>query len=189
MKNYSFYVGIDISKNSLDICSFQNSNTDKCTYHKIGNTPKDIAKYLKNLSQENTIICMEDTGVYGMYLYQVLADNNFDFVVVPAIHIKRSKGLTRGKSDKADAKDIAKFAFTHVRELSLYQMSELAFQELKLLVTERDKLVKAIKLFKSTNESTCFIDKNLAKTLKRNNSKTIKLLEKQLKDIEQEISA
>ena len=187
MKNYSFYVGIDISKSSLDICSFQNNNADKPIYQKIGNSLKDIARYLKSLHQENTIVCMEDTGVYGMYLYQVLTEHGFDFAVVPAIHIKRSKGLTRGKSDKADAKDIAKFVSTHISELVLYKMPELAYQELKLLVTERDKLVKAIKIFQSTSESTCYIDKALAKTLKRNNTKTIKLLEKQLKDIELEI--
>lgn len=187
MKNYSFFVGIDISKNSLDICCYDYSSTDKFTYHKIGNTPKTIVKFFKSLAKENTLICMEDTGVYGMYLYQILTELSYDFAVVPAIHIKRSKGLTRGKSDKADAKDIAKFASSHIQELELYKMPELAFQELKLLVNERDKLIEAIKVFQSTSESTCYVDPSLLKTLKRNNAKTIKHLAQQLIALEKEI--
>lgn len=184
MKKYSNFIGIDISKISLDICNFSSENTDEITHQKIGNTAKEIKKYLKGIDSENTIFCMEDTGIYGMYLYKVLADHSIDFAVVPAIHIKRSKGLSRGKSDKADAKDIAKFAYTHQHEIQLYHMPEETFQELKLLISEREKLVKTIKLFQSTEESTCYLDKSISKSLKRNNSKTIRLLKQQLKEIE-----
>ncbi len=157
------------------------------SHQKIGNNPDDIKKFIKTFDRENTIICMEDTGVYGMYLYKFFTKSNVDFAVVPAIHIKRSKGLSRGKSDKADARDIAMFAYTHIHELETYQMQEENFQELKLLVTEREKLVKAIKLFQSTTESTCFIDASTCKTLKKNNNKTIKLLKQQLKELEEAI--
>ena len=184
MKKYSIFIGIDISKNSLDICRFSSEDTDKITHQKIGNTPKEIKKYLKSIEVENAIFCMEDTGVYGMYLHKVLTEHSADFAVVPAIHIKRSKGLCRGKSDKADAKDIALFAFTHRHGIRLYQMPEEAFLELKVLISEREKLVKAIKIFQSTQESTCYIEKTICKTLKRNNSKTIRLLKQQLKEIE-----
>jgi transposase len=184
MKKYSTFIGVDISKNSLDICSFTLNNTDKITHQKIGNTPKEIKDYLKNIDAENGIFCMEDTGIYGMHLYRVLTEHSIDFSVVPAIDIKRSKGLARGKSDKSDAKDIAMFAYTHLHELQLYEMPEETFQELKLLIAERDKLVKAIKIFRSTEESSCYVAKATYKSLKKNNSKTTKLLKQQLEEIE-----
>lgn len=187
MKKYSNFVGIDISKNSLDICSFNANQSDKISYNKIGNNIKEIKSLFKNTDKECTIFCMEDTGIYGMYLCKMLKELELDFAVVPAIQIKRSKGLVRGKSDKADAKDIAMFAYTHQHEIQLFQMPEQSFQELKLLIAEREKLVKAIKLFESTEESISFLDKTTCKVLKQNNSKTIKLLKQQLKAIEASI--
>ena len=184
MKKYSNFIGVDISKNSLDFCSFNSENTSKITHLKIGNTPKEIKKYVKKTDVELSLFCMEDTGVYGMHLYKVLTELGFDFAVVPAIIIKKSKGLSRGKSDKADARDIANFAFHHIDELNLFQLPEEAFQELRLLLSEREKLVKAIKVFQSTEESTCYVDRSTCKTLKKNNTKTIKLLKQQLKELE-----
>ena len=184
MKKYSNFIGVDISKNSLDFCSFNSENTAKITHLKIGNTPKEIKKYVKKTDVELSLFCMEDTGVYGMHLYKVLTELGFDFAVVPAIIIKKSKGLSRGKSDKADARDIANFAFHHIDELNLFQLPEEAFQELRLLLSEREKLVKAIKVFQSTEESTCYVDRSTCKTLKKNNTKTIKLLKQQLKELE-----
>ena len=184
MKKYSNFVGVDISKNSLDFCSFNSENTAKIAHLKIGNTPKEIKKYVKKIDVELTLFCMEDTGVYGMHLYKVLTELGVDFAAVPAIIIKKSKGLSRGKSDKADARDIANFAFHHLNEIKLFQLPEEAFQELRLLLSEREKLVKAIKVFQSTEESTCYVDRSTCKTLKKNNTKTIKLLKQQLKELE-----
>lgn len=113
---------------------------------------------------------MEDTGIYGMGLYQALSEKHFKLSVIPAIQIKRSKGLQRVKSDKADARDIAFYALNHQYNLPLYQLPEVDLQELKMLLAERGKLTKVVKLFGSTSEATCYADKNACKALGKNNT-------------------
>lgn len=189
MKNYSVYVGVDISKSTLDFCWFNVDTPNQISHCKIDNTPRAIAKLLKTLGAQQVVFCMEDTGVYGMLLYKSLSALKLDYAVVPALKIKRSKGLVRGKSDKSDAKDIAIYACTHLHDLELSHLMEPDLQELNLLLSEREKLVKAIKLFEATKESTCYIDKDICKQLRKSNEKTVKLLEKQLLLIEQSIKA
>jgi transposase len=104
--------------------------------------------------------------------------------MVPAIEIKRAKGLTRGKSDKTDAKDIALYAITHLHKLAFTQLPESDLMRLKLSLTERDKLVKAITLFKATKESKGFLSKELSNEILKHNSKTISILKKQLLELE-----
>ncbi len=49
---------------------------------------------------DDTVFCFEHTGVYGMHLCYVLQQKAIQYAMVPAIEIKRAKGLTRGKSNK-----------------------------------------------------------------------------------------
>jgi|SRR5690606_4000059 len=184
MKKYALFVGVDISKNSLDICLLYADNLKESRHYTIANTPKAIVSFLKKYAATEVLFCMEDTGVYGIPLCQALENADRDYAVVPAIEIKRSKGLHRGKSDKADAKDIANYAFTHLHEIKLYHFSEPDMQELKLLMAEREKLIKAIKLFGTTEENFGFLDKKICAALKKNNQKTVRQLKKQLAEIE-----
>lgn len=184
MKKYPFVAGVDISKKSLDICLLYADKPKESQHRSIANTPKAIASFLKTLPATDVLFCMEDTGVYGMPLCQVLEDAGLDYAVVPAIEIKRSKGLHRGKSDKADAKDIARYALAHQHEIKLFQFPEPHLQELKLLIAEREKLVKTIKLFKATKENFGFTDNKLCVSLKKNNQKTVLQLRKQLVEID-----
>lgn len=184
MKKYAFFVGVDISKRSLDICLLSADKPKENQYYAIANTPKAITSFIKSLPATDVLFCMEDTGIYGMPLCQVLENTGLDYAVVPAIEIKRSKGLHRGKSDKADAKDIARYAITHQHEIKLFRFPEPDLQELRLLIAEREKLIKTIKLFEATNENFEFIDKKLCTSLKKNNRKTVLQLRNQLAEVE-----
>ena len=188
MKKYTIYAGVDISKNSLDICLLCANHPKETKHERISNDEKSIRKFLKTLTAENIVFCMEDTGVYGLPLSYVLEELAFDYAVVPAIHIKRSIGLKRGKTDKADAKDIANYLFTHIHEIRLAHLPEEDLQELRLLLSERDKLVAAIKMFESTKESLSYFSKKTGSSTRKNNDKTVSLLKKQLIDIEKTLA-
>lgn len=58
-------------------------------------------KWLKeqNVVVKHTLFCMESTGIYGMELVNFINGKANYFLESP-LHIKRSLGLTRGKSDK-----------------------------------------------------------------------------------------
>jgi transposase len=189
MKKYATICGIDISKNSLDICILNTDHPKEIQHQVISNDEKSIQSFLKTIIKEETIFCMEDTGVYSMPLCYQLEDQAFDYAVIPAIHIKRSKGLRRGKTDKSDAKDIANYALTHLNQITLHHLPEEDLQELKLLLAERDKLISAIKLFQSSQESLSFIKQKIGKATQKHNLKTTEYLQKQLGSLEQLIAS
>ena len=85
-----------------------------------------------------------------MHLCTELEAKKYQYAMVPAIEIKRSKGLVRGKSDKTDSRDIAMYGFTHPYKIDLTSLPEADLMKLRLLLTEREKLMKALSAFSPT---------------------------------------
>lgn len=187
-KNYQIFVGIDVSKNKLDYCIITDPSAAQHQFGIVANTEKGIKQLIsilkKNPISSNMIFCLENTGVYSMPLCYWAQHFKIDYWVVPALEIKKAKGITRGKNDKADAKDIASYCITHLHLLKLTTLPENDFIELRLLLAEREKLVKAIGMFKMTKESQNFLPKEVLKITFAHNKKTTEVLQKQLSAIE-----
>lgn len=130
MKPYKMYIGIDISKSKLDVCFLLPDTEKKPAEHFIiANTHKGIAGMITRAAKtgiavQDMFFCFEHTGVYGMPLCYCLQEYKAAYQAVPAIEIKRSKGLVRGKSDKTDARDIALYALTHNHKMMLSSLPE-----------------------------------------------------------------
>ncbi|MFY8067759.1 MAG: IS110 family transposase [Flavobacterium sp.] len=192
MKNYLFYVGIDISKSKLDVVILQKDTSLVSNHFIVENNVKGIKVILKNLIKQKidlttVLFCCENTGVYTSVLSSCLSENNLDYWVVPAIEIKRSKGISRGKNDKSDAKDIALYSIRNIDKLKLSTLPEKVIQQLKLLNTEREKVMKSYKLFEATKENIDFMPKEVYKSIAAINNKTVKFLKATLKSIEKEM--
>ena len=50
----------------------------------------------------------------GRHWWGSMEENGFDYWVIPELKVKGSKGITRGKIDKKDSKDITYYAITHL---------------------------------------------------------------------------
>jgi len=188
-KNYQTFIGVDVSKSKLDFCIVTEPSSGQHQFGIISNDEKGIKNFLsnlkkKNLSNESVLFCLENTGVYSMPLCCWLQANHFDYWVVPALEIKRSTGIKRGKSDKADAKDIARYALSHLHALTLSVLPEKNFLELRLLLAEREKLVRAISAFKASAENKGFLPADILKSVLQHNQKTVMLLQQQLIKLE-----
>jgi transposase len=132
-------VGIDVSNATLDICV-----TDDQGRHSfvIANDVKSISKFFTGY-KDSLIIGMENTGRYNWALYEALKESHHRVFVVSPLHLKKSIGLVRGKSDKVDALRIAAFIRKNHPELLPWKPSSPAIQKLKILLTERSSRVKA----------------------------------------------
>lgn len=191
-KNYQFFVGIDVSKEKLDYCIVSDATSSQHQFGIVSNTEKGIRQLLaalkkSNITKAETLFCLENTGVYSMPLCYWLQKNQFDYWVESALQIKRAKGISRGKNDSADAKDIALYAVAHLHLLKLSILPENDFIELRLLLAEREKLIKAIVAFKATRENEKFLPTVLFKTTLMHSTRTIQLLQKQLLAVEKSI--
>lgn len=71
-----------------------------------------------------------------------LADNQFHYVVLPGLEIKRSTGITRGKADKIDAKRIALYAYEKRERIIPATQTPEELVALKRLLSLRERMVK-----------------------------------------------
>lgn len=194
MKNYLLHVGIDISKLKLDV-NLLNSQTLQSEHFMIDNNSKSLKDFVKLLTKRNidlsqVLFCCENTGVYTNHLSYTLLGLKLDLWIVPAIEIKRSKGMSRGKNDKTDAKDISYYSYRNIDKLRLYKLAEIDIQKLKMLYTEREKALKSLLLLETTKENSEFVSKEVFKevsiinqSLTNTIKKTINKIEKRIKEI------
>lgn len=192
MKKYELFVGIDVSKSKLDVSFLNATDSNQWTHFVVTNTAKGLQGILTRLNKlkidlNQVLICFEDTGVYSMPLCYFMSEKAVDYWMIPAIEIKRSKGISRGKTDKSDSKDIAFYAISHQYKLKLGSLPDEDLQKIKLLYSEREKLVKAIQMFERTNENIGFLPKKLLNDLLKSNASTIKKLKTSLKKIDKKI--
>jgi len=188
MKKITF--GIDISSKTLDICKKDDENNE---FFKIKNEITEIKKFFRKYINKETevVIGMENTGRYNWNLYEVLQNFNFKVYVVNPLHLKRSLGLVRGKSDKIDSERIAWFTNKHQQELTLWKPSSETMKKIKVLFSERNSKIKLkASLLKQQhnylNIKLLKLDKQLLKLNQQEVSlleKHINLLEKQLEDL------
>jgi len=187
MKNYLFYVGIDISKLKLDITILDASSL-KSEHFVVENNIKSISLFVKNLNKKidihQTLFCCENTGVYTNHLSSVSVDLKLDLWIVPAIEIKRSKGISRGKTDKSDAKDIAYYSYRNIDKLKLFTLTAIDVQKLKILYTEREKMLKSLLLLETTKENKDFTSKEVFKEVLTINQSLTKTIRNAIRKIE-----
>lgn len=182
-------VGIDMSKLSFDARIHSNQveskfDNDKKGYKKL----IDWAFNNSETSKGNIIFVFEHTGLYSHGLSVYLSSKDIPFLIVPGLEIKQSIGMTRGKNDKADAKNIAKYAYRMRDEITPTVLSSEEEQCLKRLLSLRQRLVKQRAGFKnSLKEQKRVLSKKDNKTLLSTQEKMISYLTKQIDQINDEM--
>lgn len=182
-------VGVDVSKSTLDVF-IRNAGL----HYVVSNDPKGFADLLAtvcNVSKckpDEILFCFENTGKYSKMLSVFLHSQNLAFFMEPALAIKRSLGLTRGKNDKVDAKRIAEYAFEKKHKLTPVALPGKKIDMMKGLLTLREKLIKHRTAFKNgiTDLHDCYEEGENAfiKGLQENQ---IQRLDKDIKKVEDEI--
>lgn len=109
MKNYKMTIGIDVSKSKLDVWLMMNPQDSKKEHFIVSKNEKGIKQIIKTIKKQkielcDCLFCFEKTGIYIMPLSYYLNKLKADYWVVNGLEIKRSKGISRGKSDKNDSK-------------------------------------------------------------------------------------
>jgi len=142
MKKWSFTLGVDVSKNTLDIhCAEINQ------YIRIKNGTEgflQLVKWCKNLEIDlkKSFVVMEYTGGYEYKFIQFCESRSFLYTRVPGLTIKNSMGITRGKNDKVDAARIAQYGDEKHKSLKADKPVNPVIMQLKELLSFRKRLVR-----------------------------------------------
>jgi transposase len=184
MKNYDEAVGIDVSKNTLDVRCYL------AMKHKVfSNDIRGCKSMLKWVSQQtgkgSVFYCFENTGNCSLKLSTYLTSQHIVYVEESPIKIKRSCGLVREKSDKVDSEIIARYAWLHREELEPSELKGLFYQELGRLIGLRDQLVRnRAGLIGTLKESRQLLGSPSTDTVCLVLTRSIDYLSKQVKNIE-----
>ena len=105
-------VGVDISKSKFDAALLNAEG--KYKHKKFANTPEGFAAFvawLLTFGDDKPLIGMEATGAYSIPVVDFLVSEGYTVSVInPAkVHAFAKTELSRAKTDKADAKLIARF--------------------------------------------------------------------------------
>ena len=184
---FIYFIGIDISKDSFDVCFCSEEQPDKFIYGKFANSATGCKQLLTWLRKNKVVLnegffAMEHTGWYTLELCCFLQDQQLAFALYSPLHLKRSLGLARGKNDRVDAQRIAHYTFLHRHALKPTQLPSASLLKLKNLFAFRERLVKTQTSLKQTTQDL----KDTAHLV--DNKFIIKQSEKQLKLIKQQIA-
>lgn len=190
---YSEFIGIDVSKKTIDV-ALKSANQAIVQHHQFKNNNQGFKVVMKWLQKNTTIpkekwlFCMEHTGVYALPLACFLAEQKLHFCLENPYHIKHSMGIQRGKTDKSDAKMIARYAAMHQEELRLAQVPAKLILKLKALLAYRDRLVNSYQVFKvPAGELAEFTDKDICGMVTKDTNSLLKVLGRRIKNIDEQI--
>ncbi len=156
--NKKHFIGVDISNAKLDLALLRDAEKgrflDKVVtndFKGFGSMQEWLEKLKVNLNE--CVFCMEHTGTYGLLFFAWLSQMEICYCVEPALKIKRSLGVTRGKNDKVDARRIADYAFTHRAKLQQFNLPSSLMLQIKQLLTYRDQMVRICSSLKNSLKS------------------------------------
>ncbi|MBI5652898.1 MAG: IS110 family transposase [Chloroflexi bacterium] len=109
------------------------------------NTPDGFEQLLawwqkQNHPREQTLWCMEATGVYGEALAYFLGAHGHAVAVEPPLKVKRAFAPHGHKTDAVDSQQIAEYACRFQDEVKLWQPRSEILEQIKVLLTTREQI-------------------------------------------------
>ena len=187
-----FLIGIDVSKEKLDLCFKSQGNIKEETI--IENQSPLIKSYFKKVLKENhlkaidLLICAEHTGQYTYPLCCVCNELDIDLWLENPAQIKYRSGVQREKNDKLDARKITAYAERFQDEAKIFSMPGKSIKMLKQLISERNMYIVDRGKYKGQlTDQKRFMDKDDYKKKSKRLKGLIKELTEAITQIEEEI--
>lgn len=151
-KLFKNFVGVDISKTWFDAVLIKAAEPSVIIHEQFTQKPEGFKKmqtWLQKqdvLLDEQTLFCLEYTGIYNTGLVQYLVKAKAALWVEMPLRIKKAGGFERGTDDKAAAVKIACYALRYKDQAKLWQPIDSNIESIKNLIAQRDRIVNAISL-------------------------------------------
>lgn len=190
--NYHYYIGIDVSKKTLDYVVFKKN--DLLIQHLSTNDLSGIEDFISKLRSvdpefkfSDAIFCMEHTGIYNQHLLNFLYANKAHICLENPVQITLSSGLQRGKNDKIDAVRIAQYAYKNRETLRLWKPKKEVMMQLKQLTGLRNRLLKAKMQLSAVNKDLKIFEKQRAMEIIALSKSSIKAISEDIKKVDAKI--
>ena len=146
MKPYTYFVGVDISADFFTASIYHSNQTLVAEGKHFANSADGYNTCQQWLSThgattDNTVVCIEATGVYGEYFCYTFACYGFPVAVEPPLKVKRAFTQRTHKTDAVDSRQIAEYAFRFSDELHLWKPKSEILEQIHTLLTAREHCV------------------------------------------------
>ena len=190
-KNVKYYIGIDIASETFAISLYQSPDKSVITKDSIANNEDGfqiLHIWLKDMhvTNSNSVICMEATGVYGEAISHHLVAQGFKVAIEPPLKVKRAFDQDGHKTDAVDSTQIAEYAYRFFDELRFWCPSTDVTEKIKHFLSARELLTKQSV---ATQNALTAYKKHVVKEPKIINmyQKHIALVKEQIQSIDQHI--
>lgn len=191
MTQFEYFVGADMASDSFVAC--------------VGTAPWKIVEkpvefenhedgyafflgWLKahGCTPENTVVCMEATGVYSEGLAYFLSASEYVVAVEAPLNIQRKFPLNTSKTDWLDCQYIAEYACRYADKLAFWQPRNEILEQVKLLLTTRQQF--SVQLAAHKNALHAVLRKKVSSTVaKQVHQDIIQQITKHIHDIDVEV--
>ena len=192
---FLYFIGIDVSKQTFHAAILPLRGKNIQAESHFSNRPGGFSSFYRWLlsqlgetSLSQLVICMEHTGLYDLELSQYFYGKGLSYSHRNPLEIKRSSGITRGKSDRMDARRIAHFIRKERDDLQLSRPNSSILIQLHRLFAARELLSKHKRALRQHMSSISAIKgDSVVKKLQRKFKSMANQYEKQLGNIEHQI--
>lgn len=187
-----YYIGIDVSKATLDWAVFNGKTLVLQTQSlnsvvAIKATIK-VLKALPGFTTTQSVCCLEHTGIYNALILDQLLTHQLPTWLESSLQIKKAGGLQRGKSDSIDAQRIAEYAFRFRDRMRLWQPPRPLLQELVTLSALRQRLLLVRQQLQvPVNEQADFVSARLQKQLTKHCQASLKAINADLEQVNRQM--
>lgn len=187
-----YIIGIDISKSKLD-CAVLDFNYKVHYEMVIPNKQTSILSFIKDIgrllktSNDEFLICCENTGIYNRPLEKVCSEKEIGLWVEHALKIKKASTDMRGKDDRKDALRIAEYGIRYFDKLVLYKEPEEQIKRMNALTKARETMLgQRVGIENQLREAKSH-DDFAYRVLHASFKGILKTLEKSIKSVEREL--
>ena len=144
-RKFNLFVGIDVSKQTLDVAISHNGNGVQ--HSQVTNDASGIHALVTWLLRvepdpSQILVCLEHTGnIIEKLCHVLLSRELFTWVVNPYVIKRNNPVLERGKTDKSCSVKIMHFAESHCKHAQCYEPRTGHIQQVKALFLLRKQLV------------------------------------------------
>ena len=177
------YVGIDVSKVTF-VVAYSSVKTNKTRTFK--NTVNGVHEFVQTISASEHNCVLEATGNYSALLVYLLSEAGITISLENPLKIKNFARVMLTKTDEIDARLIALYG--EKMQPAPYKLRSdaiLVLKQKRTVLRQLKKQLVATRNLKGSMEVLPFFDPKCKKTIE----KTITFLEKQIKEMEEELAS
>jgi len=144
MKRAKTIIGIDVGSESVSTAVMHSVEQKEKQEQQFSNNNEgfeELHQWLRSnkVREDESVVVMEATGVYGESLCYYLCSRRYSVAVEPPLKVKRAFQQSAHKNDTVDARQIAEYGHRFYDELQYWSPPDVVLEQVRELLSAREQ--------------------------------------------------